>query len=97
MKTPIFTTFCLVCRSVAGTRGRPPIYVVVQLAFRTIVTVSFQRILADMQVCAPVMVPTASAVVILAGLFFHKLKEKRYFHRWIAEDSSVLPNRSKLS
>lgn len=71
------STFCLILssvrRAVVCTRGRPPASSVVQLTSRPIATVSFQCILADVQVSAPVTIPTATTVVKLAGL-----KKKTY-------------------
>lgn len=58
----------LVRRPVARTGGGPPVHSVVQLALGPVATVSLQRVLADVQIRAPVAIPTAAAVVILAGL-----------------------------
>lgn len=48
-------------------RGRHPVYIVVQLTFGPIATGSFQGILADVRVRAPVSIPAAATVVKLAG------------------------------
>lgn len=69
----------LVHRSVCSRRHNP-VHIVVQLTFRPIATVSFQCILADVQVRAPVTVPAAATVVKLAGHGVVKLKNVNTQH-----------------